>query len=102
MITTPIQGIKETFIDRTQNVHCGEGECFTLWTNDPKQLFHSLKKEYGPICSKMYIDRLQVNGQMASEHIGYVFTGWTRYEDTHEPYQREVWIEFIPEDDERI
>ena len=97
-MTKEIVGIKETFVNASKGHIFGEGECNDLWTNDKKKLFHSLKKEYGPIATKMYRDKLQVNGMMASEHIGYVFKGWQRYTDTNEPYQREVWVEFIEED----
>lgn len=97
----PVIGIHETFVNRSKNVPYGENECFDLWTSNWKDLYKSLKAEYGPIASKMYQDTIQVNGTMHGEHIGYVFKGWARYEDTQEPYQREVWVEFIT-DDERV
>ena len=100
MTTKTITGIKETFIDVDKGYMFGEGECHDLWTDDPKKLFHALKKEYGPLCSRMYRDELQVNGKMIAVPVGYVFKGKRRYEDTGEPYMREVWVEFIEEEED--
>lgn len=99
---TPIVGIKETFVNATKGWMLGERTYEDLWTDDRSKLFQSLKKEYGPIASPIYRDQLQVNGQMASIQVGYVFKGWQRYEDTREPYQREVWVEFLEQEDARI
>lgn len=93
-----VVGIKETFVNASKGYIFGKDECRELWTNDPKKLFHSLKKEYGPLCSRMYRDELQVNGTMAAVPIGYVFKGRRKYEDSADSYMREVWVEFIEED----
>ncbi len=78
--------IKETWINKTENHSCGNSDLFEPYTENIKELFQSLQKEYGRCVSKMYIDP-------NSQQIGWVFEKRIKYEDCNEYFIQETWIE---------
>lgn len=76
------------YLNATSGHIIGEdSEPYETWTNDTGALFRELQREYGRCVSKVYVDR--EGGPVA---IGWVFERTERYEDTGEPYVREVWV----------
>lgn len=84
--------IKEKFVNRDKGYVFSESDWHALDTQDKGQLYRSLRDEYGRCISKVYVDQLQVNGQMAAIPIGWVFVKRIQYEDCDETYLREVWV----------
>ena len=84
--------IRETFINQTGGYSFGHSDWYKPLTNDIGDLYRFLVKEFGRCISKMYIDRLQVNGRMAEIHCGWVFAKRMKYEDSKDTYLREVWV----------
>ena len=85
--------ISESFVDATEGCRYGETDPYEpYWHDDTplSKIFRILQREWGKCVSKVYIDR--TDGEVW--HIGYVFQRKMRYEDTGEPYIREVWVTF--------
>lgn len=79
--------IKETFINETEGYCFGGSDWNEAFTDDLGRLYRDLKSEYGN-ASNMYVDTAD-----GTKKIGWVFTGKAKYEDTGEPYTRQVWVE---------
>ena len=85
--------IKETYVNLTEGYSFGDsGGYFETWTHDKGKLFKSLQQEYGRCASKVYVDQLQVNGQMAAIQVGWTFHKKMQYEDSKDTFIREVWV----------
>lgn len=84
--------IQETYVNATQGHIYGESGFYETFTGNIGQLFRSLQQEYGK-AQRMYRDFQDG----ASRQVGWVFTGKAFYEDTQEPYTREVWVEVASE-----
>lgn len=84
--------IHETYVNTTQGYIYGESDFYETFTGNLGQLFRSLQREYGK-AGKMYRDFQDG----VTRQVGWVFTGKALYEDTKEPYTREVWVEVATE-----
>ncbi len=80
--------ISETFINRTEGYRFGESEPYEPFTDRPGEIYRFCQGEYGRCVGKVYIDTTD-GGARA---IGWIFVGRAKYEDTQEPYLREVWV----------
>lgn len=90
-----VGAIRETFINATEGHMIGEGECSSLFSDKPGELFRSCRSEYGRCVSSIYRD--QKDGPPI--RCGWVFQGLDKYEDTGEPYLREVWVQLLEKPD---
>lgn len=80
--------IQETYINASKGHGIGESGLYEPFTEDTGQLYRALQKEYGRCVGKV---RVMIDG-VDGIPIGWVFQGRDRYEDTREPYLREVWV----------
>jgi hypothetical protein len=90
MTINPETAIKISYVDATRNVRYGDDwlaakDCIGGSTTG--DLYRAMRREYGRCISRVYID---TNGQTLP--IGWVFVSRQRYDDTREPYRREIWI----------
>jgi hypothetical protein len=79
--------IQETFINADKGYMFGESDVYETYCDTRGELFRDLQREYGRCLGKMYRDTDE-----GTKAIGWVFLGRQRYEDTGEPYLREVWV----------
>lgn len=80
--------ISETYLNADKEWIFGESGVYETWTNDTGKLFRECLREYGRCISSVYQDT-------PNDHpvkIGWVFQRREYYEDTGEPYFREVWV----------
>ena len=81
--------VNVSYINKTQNYHCGEsGFCETRFDN-LSDLYKSLIREFGRCTGKMFVD--SKNGK--PQQTGWVFIKKVKYEDCKEYYLQEVWVE---------
>lgn len=80
--------LSETHVDATRNCRIGETEPTEAWTSDAGKLFRTLQREYGRCVGSVYIDTAEGN----TKRVGWMFQKTERYEDTGEPWTREVWV----------
>ena len=78
---------QETFIDLDQGTRFGESPVYETFTDDKGELYRSNQREYGRCKGRVFIDTPK-----GVKAVGWVFVGRQRYEDTGEPYLREVWV----------
>lgn len=79
--------IQEAWIDKTDNCLVGESGLYEPYTDNIKQLFKTLMKEYGRCVSKVYVDK--GNKTIA---IGWVFEKRRKYDDSNDTYLQETWV----------
>ena len=88
--------VHETYVNRTEGYSFGSDDYELAGTvfedKSPGDVFRWLRDEYGRCVGKAYRDTS--NGPV---HCGWVFVSRQRYEDTGEPYLREVWVTFTRE-----
>ena len=89
-----VGAIEETFVNATENRMIGSEVCADLFTSDPGELFRASQREYGRCVSSVYVDT-----EEGTKRVGWVFQGIDRYEDTGEPYLREVWVTLLERPD---
>lgn len=84
--------IQETWIDKERNCSLGKSDVYETWADvsEKSRLLTSLKKQYGRIISKVYIDTKEGKTQ----EIGYVFQKRQKYEDYNSAYLLETWVTF--------
>jgi len=88
--------VHESYVNATEGYRFGdntyevEGTVFEDMT--PGEAYRWLVKEYGRCTGKVYRDT-----ESAPLHCGWVFIKRDKYEDTGEPYTREVWVTFSRE-----
>lgn len=80
---------RETYINATKGHGISDGPWYETYTDARGELYRAMRKEYGRCVSKVYVDRPGAEPLA----VGWVFQGRQRYEDTNEPYLREVWVE---------
>jgi len=87
--------IKETWREKREyndDFHyliIGESDLYEPYTDNIKELFQNLQREYGKCVSKIYID--DANGK--AQAIGWVFEKKQKYTDCDEYYLAETWVE---------
>jgi len=91
--------IRETFINADEGYVFGESEPYEAWTDEPGRLFRTMQREYGRCVSSIYIDPPEGGPPI---RCGWVFQGKQRYEDTNEPYTREVWVHLYDQYEQRV
>jgi hypothetical protein len=79
--------VEEAYINKTEGYRFGDSDVQLSRFETPGDVFRFAQKEYGRCISKVYLDVLD-----EPKAIGWVFLSKARYEDTDEPYLREVWI----------
>lgn len=92
--------LNETHISKNDDCIIGESGLVDSFfdTNDSKgYILDELKKEYGKVVSKVYIDKPVWNHfgyieNYVPEHIGYVFEKKMQYQDCKETYIHQVWV----------
>lgn len=84
--------IQESYINQTAGYRFGDSEPYEPYTDNIKELFQSMQREYGRCTGKIYIDP-------DATPIGWVFEKKLQYEDTKEFYTREVWVTLLDEPD---
>ena|ERR1051325_3498125 len=84
--------IQETCLNKTDEYCCGESDVYETWADvsQKAQLIAWLKKEYGRIVSKVYIDQKDA----PPKTIGYVFEKRVKYDDCTKTYLQHVWVTF--------
>lgn len=80
--------IEEVYINATAGHGIGASGLYEPFTEDPGELYRALQREYGRCIGKVYT---QIDGRDGIP-VGWVFQGRDKYEDTGEPYLREVWV----------
>ena len=80
--------IREIYLNETDNHLIGEGDWYETFTDNLGDLYRALRKQFGKP-QNMYIDKKDGT----TKKVGWVFTGKDKYEDTGEPYIRQVWVE---------
>lgn len=88
----------ETYVDAMAGHMIGESGWQETFTDSPGELFRCLRGEYGLCTGRMYVDA-KTGGAV---QIGWVFQKRVRYEDSHETYIREVWVEVSTTKPERV
>lgn len=78
---------QETCRNATANYIMGESDVYETFTDDRGELFRALRRHYGGCTGKVYVETAE--GERA---VGWVFQKTDRYEDTDEPFLREVWV----------
>lgn len=92
--STKVTAVRETFRNATEGHLIGVDACTDLCSSDPGELFRLSQREYGRCVSKVYVDTEQ-----GTKACGWVFEAIDHYEDTGEPYLREVWVELLAQPD---
>jgi hypothetical protein len=85
--------VQEVYLNATERHRFGESGLYEPFTEDTGKLFRAYRSEFGRCVSKVYIDRKE--GPPIA--VGWVFIKRERYEDTREPYLREVWVTLYDE-----
>jgi hypothetical protein len=80
--------IQETYVNATEGHRFYDGEVYETSSETTGELYRRLRDEYGRCTGKVYIDKPDGGAQA----VGWVFIGRQKYEDTGEPYLREVWV----------
>lgn len=80
--------ISETFVNADTDTVFGESGLYEPVTEDVGRLFRLSQNEWGRCISSIYVDT-----DAAPRKVGWVFQSRQRYEDTGEPYLREVWVQ---------
>jgi hypothetical protein len=80
--------IRETFINADKGYRYGDTQIYETDCETTGELFHRLKREYGN--ARMMYSENRETGK--SVRVGWVFHSTARYDDTDEPYKREVWV----------
>lgn len=78
---------QEVFINRDEGYRFGDSGVYETRAETRGELYRMAQEEYGRCEGKVYIDTPD-----GAKAIGWVFVGKARYEDTGEPYLREVWV----------
>lgn len=79
--------VQESYINRTKGLRFGDSDVYETAYTEPGELYRACQREYGRCTGKVYIDTPK-----GAAAVGWVFVGRQRYEDTGEPYVREVWV----------
>lgn len=88
--------VQESYYNADTSESQGKSGVYETSFESRGKLFRACRKEHGRCVGKVYIDKK--NGRIAASWIfqeiaiGWVFQKEEEYEDTHEPYLREVWI----------
>jgi len=81
--------VRETHVNKTENLMIGESEVYESWTSSPGQLFRALQNEFGRCTSSMFVDKPDGTAQK----IGWVFEKIESYYDMpREKYLKETWV----------
>lgn len=80
--------VKEDFINETKGYIFGEGNWYEPYTENRGRLFRDMQREYGRCVSRIYVDT--IDGPPKT--TGWVFQSRQEYEDSHDTYIREVWV----------
>lgn len=81
--------VSETFVNETRGWVYSESPPCEPWTFDLGRLFRYAQQEFGRCVSCVYVDT-----PAGPKKIGWVFEKRCEYEDTGEPYLRQVWVQF--------
>ena len=81
--------VKETFVNETKGWISGESGFYPPYTDDVKELFRAMQKEYGRCISKVYID----GPEGEALPIGWVFEKRREYRDSEDTYLQHTWVE---------
>jgi len=81
--------MREQWVNATEGHLCGDSDWYEAYTDDEGELFRSLQKEYGRCTGKVYVDM----PRQEAWPIGWVFIKKVEYEDVHEYFLRETWVE---------
>jgi hypothetical protein len=80
--------VKESWVDRTRNIRCGDSDVYETWCNTTGELYRAMRREYGRCVSRVYVDG--PNG--TARAIGWVFQRRRKYDDVNETYLAETWV----------
>lgn len=81
--------VQESYVNETKGYRFGDSEWYETYTDNIGRLFRDMQKEYGRCVSRMYVDK--TDGRVIP--IGWVFQKRMEYEDSHDTYVREVWVQ---------
>lgn len=79
---------QETFVNATENHQIGTSDVYETFATTPGELYRFCLKEYGRCTGKVYVD----SPSGPPLHVGWIFEGRDKYEDTRETYLRHVWV----------
>lgn len=78
--------IQESYVNASEGYRIGDSEVYETWTDNPGDLFRSLRREYGK-AQNMYRDT-----DDGVKRCGWVFTKRVQYTDSKDTYLQEVWV----------
>jgi len=79
--------INQEVEDKNISYSAGAIPPFETFTSKPKDLFHSLQREYGPCVSSVY--------QGENTRIGWVFRKRCKYTDCDDTYTLYTWVVIV-------
>jgi len=79
--------IQEEWVNQTENYVIGDSGEHEPFTDNIKELFKSLQKEYGKCISKIYIDT-----KTNPIAVGWIFEKKVKYTDCEEYYLQDTWV----------
>jgi len=80
--------IRETVMDANTKSVFGDTPFYIAFTDSRNDLFKACQREYGRCVSPILIET-----RYGTKVAGWVFQKKDYYEDTHEPFIRETWVE---------
>lgn len=91
--------VRETYVDATRDAIFGDNEislrdCYFAGdeTTDTGDVYRYGRDEWGRCIGRVYVDT-----DAGTLPCGWVYQSRQRYEDTGEPYVREVWLQLVTE-----
>ena len=79
--------VQETWINKTEGYTSGDSDLYEPFTDNIKQLFKALQREYGKCISKVYVDQ-----DKDTMPVGWVFEKSKRYDDCKQSYILQTWV----------
>jgi hypothetical protein len=79
--------VSETYINADKGYRYGEAEPYETFTDNPGELYRSLRKEYGRCTGNIFVDK-----EAGPQKVGWVFVKRVCYDDCKDTYLREVWV----------
>ncbi len=79
--------IQENYVNKSQNLRCGESDVYESRHETKTELYKGLVKEFGRCVSRMYND-----GPKGTKCIGWVFEKRMKYDDSDETFIQQTWV----------
>ncbi|MEW6664141.1 MAG: hypothetical protein AB1512_02825 [Thermodesulfobacteriota bacterium] len=80
--------INEIYVNETRGWIFGESGIYQPFTDDLKEVFRGMQKEYGRCISKMYLE--SPDGEVRP--VGWVFEKRKEYSDSDDTYLQHTWV----------